>query len=363
MYIGPDGVDQSAVFNTDDEYRPFALGQLIQISGGLIALVIIVIKSSLCFSKPVEDDPERVASFQISPWSCLCNIFRSPEHLSCEPDDFRFTTCSVKSMDISVPEENTGRSYLPNGVDGLGVATKKYLESGGQMSKLEPKERQNVSDSKVIMKAYLISKLVAARYTFQDGQIEFNEGAENSHIDIMEYKERTQNMYDLLYAGQISVDTRATKRQQKVALKRLKKSNLNLRPSKIKELARQMKKEAETGASNTESKQQATDTISSGIESGDQDSYDISKADSQTVKSCAKTVHSTATKRTQSSAMTRLMLRLGLKNIPGVEDSAVGMSSGSSLGSCEEMPPVKTVTVVGGGGGATRVHNYGGAQF
>merc|ERR1719361_2160540 len=134
----------------------------------------------------------------------------------------------------------------------------------------------------------------------------------------MEYKERTQNMYDLLYAGQISVDTRATKRQQKVA--------------------RQMKKEAETGTSNTESKQQATDTISSGIESGDQDSYDISKADSQTVKSCAKTVHSTATKRTQSSAMTRLMLRLGLKNIPGVEDSAVGMSSGSSLGSCEEMP-------------------------
>ena len=76
MYIGPDGVDQSAVFNTDDEYRPFAMGQLMQISGGLIALVIIVIKSSLCFSKPVEDDPERVASFQISPWSCLCNIFR-----------------------------------------------------------------------------------------------------------------------------------------------------------------------------------------------------------------------------------------------------------------------------------------------
>merc|ERR1711990_640451 len=275
-----------------------------------------------------------------------------------------FTTMSVKSMDISIPEENTGRSYLPNGVDGLGPATKKYLESGLQHVRLNQWIYQFQKKTQVIMKAYLISKLVAARYTFQDGQIEFNERAENSHIDIMEYKERTQNMYDLLYAGQISVDTRATKRQQKVALKRLKKSNLNLRPSKIKELARQMKKEAETGASsNDSSKQQATDTISSGIESGDQDSYDISKADSQTVKSCAKTVHSTATKRTQSSAMTRLMLRLGLKNIPGVEDSAVGMSSGSSLGTCEEMPPVKTVTVVGGGGGATRVHNYGGAQF
>ena len=85
-------------------------------------------------------------------------------------------------------------------------------------------------------------------------------------------KERTQNMYDLLYAGQISVDTRATRRQQRIALKRLKKSNLNLRPSKIRELAKQMKKEAENGA----------DTISSGIESGqtETDSYDISKAES-----------------------------------------------------------------------------------
>ena len=84
--------------------------------------------------------------------------------------------------------------------------------------------------------------------------------------------ERTQNMYDLLYAGQISVDTRATRRQQRIALKRLKKSNLNLRPSKIRELAKQMKKEAENGA----------DTISSGIESGqtETDSYDISKAES-----------------------------------------------------------------------------------
>ena len=79
-------------------------------------------------------------------------------------------------------------------------------------------------------------------------------------------------MYDLLYAGQISVDTRATRRQQRIALKRLKKSNLNLRPSKIRELAKQMKKEAENGA----------DTISSGIESGqtETDSYDISKAES-----------------------------------------------------------------------------------
>ena len=93
-----------------------------------------------------------------------------------------------------------------------------------------------------------------------------------SHCSYETLKERTQNMYDLLYAGQISVDTRATRRQQRIALKRLKKSNLNLRPSKIRELAKQMKKEAENGA----------DTISSGIESGqtETDSYDISKAES-----------------------------------------------------------------------------------
>ena len=77
-------------------------------------------------------------------------------------------------------------------------------------------------------------------------------------------------MYDLLYAGQISVDTRATRRQQRVALKRLKKSNLNLRPSKIRELAKQMKKEAET-------QKEEADTISSGVDSG---TYDLSKAES-----------------------------------------------------------------------------------
>ena len=40
------------------------------------------------------------------------------------------------------------------------------------------------------MKAYLISKLVAARYTFEDGTMNFNERAEDNHIDVMEYKER-----------------------------------------------------------------------------------------------------------------------------------------------------------------------------
>merc|ERR1712050_294814 len=236
-----------------------------------VALVLLLI-GSICFkSKKDEDDceDEKVESFQISPWSCLCNIFRSTEPLQTEPDDFRFTTCSVQSMDISTPEPNTGQCYLPDAVDGTGIATKKFLDSHGQLSKLNPDERERLKDSRVVMKAYLISKLVAARYTFEEGDMKFNERAEDHHIDVMEYKERTQNMYDLLYAGQISVDTRATRRQQRIALKRLKKSNLNLRPSKIRELAKQMKKEAENGA----------DTISSGIESGnsDPDSYDISK--------------------------------------------------------------------------------------
>ena len=228
----------------------------------------------ILFPSFVEDEDdcedEKVDSFQISPWSCLCNIFRSTEPLQTEPDDFRFTTCSVQSMDISTPEPNTGQCYLPDAVDGTGIATKKFLDSHGQLSKLNPDERERLKDSRVVMKAYLISKLVAARYTFEDGSMTFNERAEDNHIDVMEYKERTQNMYDLLYAGQISVDTRATKRQQRVALKRLKKSNLNLRPSKIRELAKQMKKEAET-------QKEEADTISSGVDSG---TYDLSKAES-----------------------------------------------------------------------------------
>jgi hypothetical protein len=342
MYINTDDFMSDEMIADEQYYiRDF----VIQAGIGFCFLVILV--QSVCFkSKEEDDDEEKVESFQISPWSCLCNIFRSPESLSPEPDDFRFTTCSVQSMDISLPEDNTGKCYLPTGVDGCGTATKKFLDSKGSISKLDQKERQKLQDSRVIMKAYLISKLVAARYTFEDGQMEFNERAESNHIDMMEYKERTQNMYDLLYAGQITVDTRATKRQQRIALKRLKKSNLNLRPSKIRELAKQMKKEAENQA----------DTISSGIESGqtETDSYDLSKAES----------NDTEIKVGQSSAMTRLMLRLGLKG--GSHDSAVGMSSRSSIASFEgpsSREQIPHVTIAGGGPTTRRVHNYGGAQF
>jgi len=352
MYTKPDDFILSDDMNltSDESYSDFFRDAILQFGIGFCFLVIIV--QSVCFKDKVDDDDEdKVESFQISPWSCLCNIFRSPESLSPEPDDFRFTTCSVQSMDISLPEDNTGKCYLPTGVDGAGIATKKFLDSNGAISKLDQKERQKLQDSRVIMKAYLISKLVAARYTFEDGHMEFNERAESNHIDMMEYKERTQNMYDLLYAGQISVDTRATRRQQRIALKRLKKSNLNLRPSKIRELAKQMKKEAENGA----------DTISSGIESGqtETDSYDISKAESNDTE--------TKEKVGQSSAMNRLMARLGLKG--GSQDSAVGMSSRSSIGSFEGGPssrdPIPHVTIAGGGPTTRRaqVHNYGGAQF
>jgi len=178
----------------------------------------------------------------------------------------------------------------------------------------------------------------------------FNERAEDNHIDVMEYKERTQNMYDLLYAGQISVDTRATKRQQRVALKRLKKSNLNLRPSKIRELAKQMKKEAET-------QKEEADTISSGVDSG---TYDLSKAESNDSDKQDKSI--------QSTGMNRLMKRLGLKG--GSHDSALGMSNSegnSSLGSFDgnmtpELPKPKTITVAGGGR-TRQIASYGGAQF
>jgi len=319
----------------------------------VLALSAVLI-GSICFkSKKDEDDEtdEKVQSFQISPWSCLCNIFRSTEPLQTEPDDFRFTTCSVQSMDISTPEPNTGQCYLPDAVDGMGIATKKFLDSHGQISKLDPVEREKLKDSRVVMKAYLISKLVAARYTFEDGSMQFNERAEENHIDVMEYKQRTQDMYDLLYAGQISVDTRATRRQQRVALKRLKKSNLNLRPSKIRELAKQMKQEAET-------QKEEADTISSGVDSG---TYDLSKAESNDSEKQDKSI--------QSTGMNRLMKRLGLKN--GSHDSALGMSTSegnsSSLGSFDgnmtpEMPKPKAVTVAGGGR-TRQVASYGGAQF
>lgn len=307
--------------------------------------VVAVVKSTSCFGRKDDDDEvgSTVESFTISPWNCFCNWFKKTERLGWTEDDVRFTTYSVKSMNITNADVKLapGKNYLPNGVDGVGTSTCKYLKAHGSDQQLPQADRRKLEDNRIIMKAYLISKLVSARYSFEDGTMEFEDHPEDRSIEIEEYKARTQRMYDLLYSGQIMVDTRATRRQQRVALKRLRKSNLNSRPSKIRELARQMKEEAEKDRDSLE-------TGSSGIGS----TCDISKAETTTVAD---------SNRTGGSRFSRFLQRMGLRSS---RDSAVG----SSLGSVDRLGGVAVIDVQEKNNWSQQprpqpLHTYGGAQF
>lgn len=59
------------------------------------------------------------------------------------------------------------------------------------------------------MKAYLISKLVAPKYRVEDGKINMQKNV--GHLDRFEHFHRQEAMFQLVFNGQIAVDTRATK--------------------------------------------------------------------------------------------------------------------------------------------------------
>jgi hypothetical protein len=341
MIVQPDANFESSSAESLETFALYLCNLL-----GLLVIVIGAVKGSSCFGGGDDDDEigSTVESFTISPWTCFCNWFKSTERLRWSQDDARFTTYSVKSMNITTPEEKSTKSYLPNGVDGVGTSTRKYLDAHGSDQQLPQSDRRKLEDNRLIMKAYLISKLVAARYSFEDGAMEFEERAEEKNIEIDDYKERTQAMYNLLYSGQIMVDTHATRRQQRVALKRLRKSNLNLRPSKIRELAKQMKEEAEKDKDSLE-------TGSSGIGS----TCDISKAETTTV------ADSNPSRASGESRFSRFLQRMGFKSS---RDSAVG----SSLGSVDRLGGVAVIDVQETNNWSKvqrtqPLHTYGGAQF
>jgi len=308
-----------------------------------VFVVAVALVKVTCFGRRDDDDEvgSTVDAFTTSPWNCFCNYFKSTEKIGWSQDDARFTTYSVKSMNITTDEKpSPGKNYLPNGVDGVGTSTRKYLDAHGSDTQLPQSDRRKLEDNRTIMKAYLISRLVAARYSFEEGHMEFEDAPEDQKIEIKEYTERTQHMYNLLYSGQISVDTRATRRQQRVALKRLRKSNLNLRPSKIRELALHMKEDAEKDRDSLE-------TGSSGIGS----TCDISKAETTTVADSNHT----------GSRFSRFLQRMGLKSS---RDSAVG----SSLGSVDRLGGVAVIDLPEKNNWTQAprtqpLHTYGGAQF
>jgi len=305
-----------------NEGQTASFGPSLILAATFLSLIVVAVKSASCFKRKHEDDvPSTVDSFTISRWSCLCNWWGKSDPLRWTDDDNKFTTDSVKSMNIKKEPKKVrdGKSYLPKGVDGVGSSTKKFLELAPEQM-LPQADRRELEDNRLVMKAYLISKLVAARYDFADGEMTFQEQAEEKQINVDDYKQRTQNMYDLLYAGQISVDTKATRKQQRNALKRLKKSNMNNRPKKIKELAKQMKEEPNRPAP------AAVDRQSSGIGS----TGDISKADTTTVATTTTNAASNSEYNASGSKISQFLRKFKFKSS---RDSAVG----SSLGSIDQL--------------------------
>ena len=70
-------------------------------------------------------------------------------------------------------------------------------------------ERSQIAENRQVMKAYLISKLVAPKYRVEDGKINMQKNV--GHLDRFEHFHRQEAMFQLVFNGQIAVDTRATK--------------------------------------------------------------------------------------------------------------------------------------------------------
>lgn len=131
---------------------------------------------------------------------------------------------TVKSMDISI--SGTGDKHLPVEVNSAALATAQFLQAESNLNQLSAGDRARLAENRQVMKAYLISKLVAPRYGVdQSGKIIPETCLSDRHLDRFEFHERQSAMFHLVFNGQISVDTRATKRQQREAIRRLKRSN------------------------------------------------------------------------------------------------------------------------------------------
>jgi len=131
---------------------------------------------------------------------------------------------TVRSMDIS--DSGCESRHLPVEVNSAALATAQFLQAESSLNNLSPGDRARLAENRQVMKAYLISKLVAPRYAVDNtGKILPELNSDNGHMDRFEFNDRQSKMFHLVFNGQISVDTRATKRQQREAIKRLKKSS------------------------------------------------------------------------------------------------------------------------------------------
>lgn len=230
-------------------------------TGTAIACMMVAIVNKISLSKrhspqrhnhKNQTDVEAGRSRGMCSAMCLCEtiagvICAPKDKMNTELDYFdRSYAETVKSMDIS--DSGNDNISLPQEVNAAALATAQFLSAEGNLNSLTLSERTHIAENRQVMKAYLISKLVAPKYQIEDGKINMQKNV--GHLDRFEHYNRQSAMFDLVFNGQITVDTRATKKQQREAIKRLKKS------SKDRHLEKQEKisvSEKETSGLGTES--------------------------------------------------------------------------------------------------------------
>jgi len=191
------------------------------------ALFYTIFQKVSCFNRDVENSIEGGKFTDGSSiWSSICcksvldSICNNTERNVLQYDDI----VTVKSMDISECGQDR---QLPPEVNAAALATAQFLQAGGEnaLQSLSPSDRAKIAENRQVMRAYLISKLVAPRYDVDhDGKIN-PEHFKKGHLGSDDMEQRQSAMFHLVFNGQISVDTKATKRQQRDAIKRLKRCN------------------------------------------------------------------------------------------------------------------------------------------
>ncbi|CAG5086363.1 Oidioi.mRNA.OKI2018_I69.PAR.g11189.t1.cds [Oikopleura dioica] len=236
------------------------LAALIFTGAALACMMVVIVNKISCLNEQrrmnqqreeQKNDVEAGRSGGLCSALCLCQTIAD---VICAPKDKvdrdldYYDRCyaeTVKSMDIS--ESGNDNVSLPREVNAAALATAQFLAAEGNLSSLTSSERSQIAENRQVMKAYLISKLVAPKYRVEDGKINMQKNV--GHLDRFEHFHRQEAMFQLVFNGQIAVDTRATKRQQREAIKRLKKS------SKDRKLEKQEKipeSEKETSGIGTE---------------------------------------------------------------------------------------------------------------
>lgn len=234
---------------------------------------------------------------------------------------------TVKSMDIS--DSGCESRHLPVEVNSAALATAQFLQAESNLTQLSAGDRARLAENRQVMRAYLISKLVAPRYSVDTHGKMLAEQPRRGHLDRFEFHERQSAMFHLVFNGHISVDTRATKRQQREAIRRLK------RCTKERHLEKHDKVSSKVSISEKETSGVGTDLNSNPPISptkGTKRHNDKDKKKDKVKRSNSGTSESSANSRRQP-ILQRIASAIKLKS----PDSAVGSSIGQYDADIESM--------------------------